>query len=103
MCRQLEGSENQTEVSPGFGGSRNEHLRCFADTGEEEDICLLENFSLKYLNGDSPSWFYKVWNSVTTVPLYKSDGPLDLWESSQEGSEVQQGGPDECFGTPAAS
>ena len=65
--------ELATGVSPGFGGLRNEHLRCFAEVGEQEDINLLESFSLKYLNGELPPWFSKVWNSVSTVPLYKPD------------------------------
>ena len=68
--------ELQTGVSPGCGGLRNEHLRCFAETGEDEEISQLEAFSLKYLNGEFPPWFYKVWNSVNTVPLYKPDGSL---------------------------
>ena len=68
--------ELTTGVSPGFGGLRNEHLRCFAETAEEEDVRTLENFSLKYLNGDFPPSFSKVWNSVSTVPLYKPDGTL---------------------------
>ena len=65
-----------TGVSPGFGGLRNEHLRCLAEAGEEEDLRSLEAFSLKYLNGEFPPWFSKVWNSVATVPLYKPDGNL---------------------------
>ena len=68
--------ELQTGVSPGFGGLRNEHLRCFAECGDEEDLRALEAFSLKYLNGEFPPWFSKVWNSVSTVPLYKPDGSL---------------------------
>ena len=65
-----------TGVSAGFGGLRNEHLRCFAEIAEEEDMGTLETFSLKYLNGEFPPWFSKVWNSVATVPLYKPDGNL---------------------------
>ena len=38
--------ELQTGVSPGFGGLRNEHLRCFAECGEEENMNLLESFGL---------------------------------------------------------
>ena len=70
--------ELQTGVSPGFGGLRKEHLRCFAETAEEEDMNMniLETFSLKYLNGEFPPWFSKVWNSVITVPLYKPNGSL---------------------------
>ena len=37
---------------------------------------ILETFSLKYLNGEFPPWFSKVWNSVITVPLYKPNGSL---------------------------
>ena len=61
-----------------FGGLRKEHLRCFAETAEEEDMNMniLETFSLKYLNGEFPPWFSKVWNSVSTVPLYKPNGSL---------------------------
>ena len=51
-------------------------MRCLAEIGEEEDISLLESFSLRYVNGELPPWFYKVWNSVTTVPLFKPDGTL---------------------------
>ena len=66
----------ETGVSPGFGGLRNEHLRCLAEVGEDDDIDMLEAFSLKYLNGELPPWFNKVWNSVTTVPLFKPDGNI---------------------------
>ena len=63
-------------VSPGFGGQRNEHLRCFAEVGEDHELDLLESFSLRYLNSEFPPWFSKVWNSVSTVPLLKPDGNL---------------------------
>ena len=66
----------ETGVSLGFGGLRNEHLRCLAEVGEQEDMDRLEAFSLQYLNGDFPPWFSKVWNSVTTVPLFKQDGNI---------------------------
>jgi hypothetical protein len=59
-------------VSPGFGGMRNEHLRCLAEQWEDRDLGLLESFSLRYLNGDLPPFFYKVWGSVSTTPLFKS-------------------------------
>ena len=65
--------ELHTGVSPGFGGLRNEHLRCFAELGEEDDLGTLESFSLKYLNGEFPPWFSKVLNSASNVPLYKPD------------------------------
>ena len=69
--------ELATGVSPGFGGLRNEHLRCFAETGEEEDMSKLESFSLKYLNAEFPPWFNQVWNSVSTVPLSNQMGASD--------------------------
>ena len=65
-----------TGVSPGFGGLRNEHLRCLAEVGEDDEMDMLEAFSLKYLNGEFPPWFNKVWNSVSTVPLFKPDGSI---------------------------
>ena len=59
-------------VAAGFGGLRNEHLRCAAQHWDENQINLLEDFSLKYLNGLLPPWFYKIWGSVSTVPMFKS-------------------------------
>ena len=41
-----------TGVSPGFGGMRNEHLRCFAEFWKPRDMALLEGFGLRYLNGE---------------------------------------------------
>ena len=41
-------------VAPGFGGLRNEHLRCLAEVWEEDEMECLETFSLRYLNGDLP-------------------------------------------------
>ena len=60
-------------VSGGFGGLRNEHLRCAAENWDNIEMYRLEDFSLRYLNGELPPWFYKVWGSVSTVPLFKSD------------------------------
>ena len=59
-------------VSAGFGALRHEHLRCAAqhwEAGEEEE---LEQFALSYLNGKLPPWVFKVWGSVSSVPLYKT-------------------------------
>ena len=50
-------------VSPGFGGLRNEHLRCLAETWEQQDMALLDSFGLRYVNGDLPPFIYKVWGS----------------------------------------
>ena len=35
-------------------------------------MARLEEFSMLYLTGALPPWFYKVWGSVTTVPLFKT-------------------------------
>ena len=59
-------------VSPGFGAMRNEHLRCLAEVWEPQDLALLEEFGLQYLNGNLPPFFYKVWGSVSTTPLFKN-------------------------------
>ena len=59
-------------VAAGFGCLRNEHLRCAAQNWEDNEFAHLEEFSLKYLNGDLPPWVYKVLGSVSTVPLFKS-------------------------------
>ena len=59
-------------ISPGFGGLRNEHLRCLAETWEQQDMAVLDCFGLWYLNGDLPPFFYKVWGSVSTTPIFKN-------------------------------
>ena len=63
-------------VYPGFGGLRNEHLRCLAETWEQQDMALLDCFGLRYLNGDLPPFFYKVWGSVSTTPNSDTIRPL---------------------------
>ena len=60
-------------VSPGTGGLRAEYLTVLAEQLEEEDMLLLEEFGMKYLGGLLPCWFYPVWLTVQTVPLYKTD------------------------------
>ena len=59
-------------VSAGFGGLRNEHLRCAAQNWGEAEESLLEGFALQYVNGLLPAWLYRVWGSVTSVPLFKT-------------------------------
>ena len=34
---------------------------------------LFESFGMKYLCGQLPAWFYEVWLSVMTVPLFKNE------------------------------
>ena len=59
-----------TGVSPGTGGLRGEYLTCLAEVWE--DHTMLEQFGLMYLCGQLPAWWYRVWGSVTTVPLFKT-------------------------------
>ena len=61
-----------TGTSPGTGGMRPEFLTTLAEVMEEGDMTKLEDFSMLYLTGALPPWFYAVWGSVTTVPLFKT-------------------------------
>ena len=60
--------------SPGCGGMRPEYLRVIGDHMEEEDMMLLEEFGMSYLQGDLPKWFYPLWLTVQTVPIFKNSG-----------------------------
>ena len=51
---------------------RNEHLRAAAKHWEDSEEEVFEMFSLSYLNGHLPPWWYAVWGSVTSVPLFKT-------------------------------
>ena len=44
-------------VSPGTGGMRNEYLTCLAETWGEHQMSLLEDFGMRYLNGQLPPWW----------------------------------------------
>ena len=35
-------------------------------------MALLDSFGLRYVNGDLPPFFYKVWGSVATTGLFKN-------------------------------
>ena len=59
-------------VSPGTGGMRPEFLTCLAEIWNQEDMSKLEDFGMRYLNGALPLWWYKMWITVTTVPLFKT-------------------------------
>ena len=65
-------SNLQPGVSGGFGGLRNEHLRAAAQHWEEREEEVFEVFALSYLNGNLPPWWFRVWGSVTSVPLFKT-------------------------------
>jgi hypothetical protein len=58
--------------SGGFGGMKNEYLRCAGQNWDEREIGAFEEFGLRYLNVTLPPWFYKVASSVSTVALFKS-------------------------------
>ena len=62
----------QAGISPGTGGMRPEYLTCLAEVWGEEQMGLMEQFGMKYLTGQLPPWWYKVWLSLTTVALYKT-------------------------------
>ena len=59
-------------VSSGPGGLRNEHIIVLAEVWNDEEMGRLEEFGLLYLNGALPPWFYRVWSTVNTVPLFKT-------------------------------
>ena len=51
---------------------RSEYLTCLAEVWKEDQMNLLEQFGMRYLSGNLPPWWYKVWLSLTTVALYKT-------------------------------
>ena len=59
--------------SPGAGGLRPEFLFILAEMMTEAQMDLFEEFGMRYLGGELPPWFYEVWLSVTTVPLFKNE------------------------------
>ena len=72
--------------SPGSGGMRPEYLQVLGERMEDEEIALLEQFALTYTSGAHPDWFYRLWLTLQTVPLYKTVQqqdvrPLGIWHS----------------------
>ena len=65
-------------VSPGAGGYRNEYLIALGERMEDREIRLFEELGLEYLSGSLPSWFYRVWLCIQTVPLFKNAGQKDV-------------------------
>ena len=59
-------------VSAGSGGMRPEYLTCLAEVWNPEQMSKLEDFGMRYLNGNLPMWWYKVWITVATAPLFKT-------------------------------
>ena len=58
--------------SAGSGGLRPEYLTCLSEIWGEEEMGRLQDFGMRYLNGQLPTWWYKVWLTTATVPLYKT-------------------------------
>lgn len=40
---------------------------------EQSELELMEHFILAYAAGDLPAWFYRLWLSLSTVPLFKNE------------------------------
>ena len=64
----------QPGSAPGCGGMRPEYLRVLGNYLEEPDMMILEEFGMSYLQGDLPKWFYPLWLTVQTVPIFKNSG-----------------------------
>ena len=63
-------------VSPGTGGMRGEYLICLGEVWGGAVMELLQHLGMRYLTGQLPPWWYRVWLSVTTVPLFKDTGAI---------------------------
>ena len=59
-------------VSPGTGGLRPEFLITLAEVMDGDKMSLLEEFCMRYLQGELSSWFYAVFPTSQTVPLHKN-------------------------------
>ena len=65
-------------TSPGSGGCRPEYLVALGEKMEDREIERLEAFILAYTAGSLPAWFYRLWLSLSTVPLYKTAEQRDV-------------------------
>ena len=52
---------------------RPEYLTTLAEVLDANGMTLLEDFGLRYLQGDMPAWFYSVFLSSQAVALYKTE------------------------------
>ena len=59
-------------IAPGSGGLRSEYLSLLGVEMNNHGMDLMEKFGMKYLRAQLPPWFYVVWLTVQTVPLFKS-------------------------------
>ena len=65
---------NASGTAPGTGGLRCEFLHVLGDQLGDHHMRLLQDFGMRYLHGELQPWFYVVWLSVQTVPLFKTGG-----------------------------
>ena len=65
-------------TSPGSGGCRPEYLVALGEKLEDREVELLEAFALAYTAGSLPAWFYRLWLSLSTVPIYKTAEQQDV-------------------------
>ena len=59
--------------SPGCGGMRPEYLTALGDRLDNRGLELLHKFGLAYTAGELPPWLYRLWLTLQTVPLYKTE------------------------------
>ena len=64
--------------APGSGGCRPEFLISLAERMDEHEMELLEQFGMAYTSGDLPPWFYRLWLTLNTVPLFKDALQVDV-------------------------
>ena len=65
-------------VAPGSGGLRNEFLVALGERMEDHEMKLLERFGMAYIRAELPTWFNRVWLTVQTVPIYKTQEKTDV-------------------------
>ena len=59
-------------TSPGSGGMRPEYLVVLGERLDQQSMDRLEQLGPAYTAGKLPPWFYKLWLTTQTVPLYKT-------------------------------
>ena len=55
-----------------------EYLVALGERMEDREIELLETFALAYTAGSLHDWFYRLWLSLSTVPIYKTAEQQDV-------------------------
>jgi len=64
--------------SPGSGGLRVEYLTTLAELLDGDKMLLLESFGLRYLRGELPLWFYRVFLASQSVALFKTKEQVEV-------------------------